>query len=116
MKNRSPLRITLAMLRAGEAALELARQAEHAPRATCHVIFTAMLAESDWSPALRKRGPMLAGRVMPKHPLTRDYFDADGVHRHELPGGGIHYALIWNYWYLRDAWEAEKAAKKITNT
>lgn len=53
--NRSPLKVTTTMIRAGAVALEQCRALGHQDDATAHVVFAAMLAKSDWSPALRKR-------------------------------------------------------------
>jgi hypothetical protein len=43
------------MLDAGANTLEQCRELGHDARTTAHVVFTAMLAKSDWSPALRTR-------------------------------------------------------------
>lgn len=56
MTNRKSLTITVAMLDAGERAMLLCRDAGgHTPRSACHAIFQAMLAVSEWSPAIRVR-------------------------------------------------------------
>ena len=54
--NRSRLKVTTKMLDAGLDALQLCREVDgHTPRTICQAVFTAMLAESEWSPAIRKR-------------------------------------------------------------
>ena len=54
--NRSRLKVTTRMLDAGVAALDLCREVGgHTPRTVCQAVFTAMLAESEWSPTIRKR-------------------------------------------------------------
>lgn len=56
MINRKQLTITVAMLEAGERAMALCRDTGgHTPRTACHAIFQAMLAVSEWSPAIRIR-------------------------------------------------------------
>lgn len=53
--NRSPLKVSTAMLQAGSHALEDSRNLAHDPRTTVHLVFLAMIAESSWSPAIRRR-------------------------------------------------------------
>jgi hypothetical protein len=123
-------RITAAMITAGASAMQQCREiGGHTPQTTCQAIFTAMLNAADihpgkdirksfaWSPhdAVRmdaKGRP----RRLPKKQLTRADFDADGVRKLVQPDGSVHYQLISNYWYLREAWEVEKKSRKITTS
>jgi hypothetical protein len=107
MHNRSPLRITSAMLAAGESAFKASREAGHTPRATVHVVFTAMLAESAWSPALRKR-PSAAYAT---ERLTRADFNDDGLRYSTNPDGTTRIQHIYNYNHLRPTWKAELAER-----
>lgn len=69
--NRSPLKVSTEMLRAGANALEDSRNLGHDARTTAHLVFLAMLAESQWSPAVRKR-PQQADRALhsPAEPIA----------------------------------------------
>ena len=117
-------RITHKMVSAGVAALEQCRElGGHSPQSTCQAIFTAMLGAADihpgkdlrksfaWSPHDDHRLYRGVLRRLPAKPLTRDMFDADGVRRLVQADGAVNYQMIQNYWYLREAWEAEKKAR-----
>ena len=105
--NRSPLKITLAMLQAGEEALDLARQASHTPRATAHTVFAAMLAASAWSPIARKRPKLYPSRV-----LTRADFNDDGLMFTDNGDGTRRIRHIYDCHHLRAAWKREIGSKK----
>jgi hypothetical protein len=117
-------RITITMLNAGGAALEQCRElGGHTPQTTCQAIFTAMLNAADihpgknirksfaWSPHDDHRTYRGKSKRLPAKPLTRDMFDIDGVRKVVQSDGTVYYQLIWNYWYLREAWEVEKKAR-----
>jgi hypothetical protein len=54
--NRAKLHITIKMIDAGVDALKVCHAAGgYTPRSICQVVFQAMIAESTWSPAVRKR-------------------------------------------------------------
>lgn len=114
MANRSPLFVTRAMLDIGAGALAHCRTVGHDDATTAHVIFSAMLHESSWSPALRTRpgyqaavkpftpeDKYLKGRRLPKKPLRREDFDAEGVRiLGHMPDGTPVKQYRRNFWYL----------------
>lgn len=101
--NRSPLNITVPMLNAGALALDQARTAGHDDRATCHIVFAAMISESAWQPGARVRPSkpqFLKGRKLPSRLLTRADFNADGVRVTHRKDGTLYKQLLQNFWYL----------------
>jgi hypothetical protein len=96
--NRKQLTITVAMLDAGAAAMELCRKTGgHTPRTACHTIFQAMLAVSEWSPAIRTRPAAKRREQSLAHPLEW-YRD-----RTIGPFAWYGYHSKSNYHYLRQA-------------
>ncbi len=94
------IQITMKMIHAGAGALEQCRIAMHDDRATCHVVFTAMLAEA-FGYRVRSARQMLKGRLLPAKPLQADQFDADGVYIvGHMPDGRPVKKLKQNYWSL----------------
>lgn len=114
MQNRSPLFVTRAMLDIGAQALEHCRTVGHNDATTAHVVFSAMLSETSWSPAIRTRpgyakvvapfsaaDQYLNGRKLPKHPLRRELFNSEGYRIiGHMPDGTPVKQLLRNIWYL----------------
>lgn len=116
MINRKQLTITIAMLEAGERAMALCRDTGgHTPRTACHAIFQAMLAVSEWSPAIRIRpGDRRKPSRAAFHPLEWYHGKTLGLyHWHAFhAASGLHYLKTPDYpekWIrLTDAqWEKE---------
>lgn len=104
----NPGRITAAMLDAGAAALELARQLDHDDRAAAHLIFSAMLETAQWPRAVRYRPESARpaqytfdGKRLPKKPFKLSDFDKDGRRQAgTMPDGTPVYQFARNFWYL----------------
>ena len=100
---RTPIKITKSMQDVGADALERCLRSGRDSRAACHIVFTAMLSES-----LRELPPRkppqftLAGKALPKNPLTRDDFDQEGKRLlGHMPDGTPCYQWLQNIWYLK---------------
>jgi hypothetical protein len=94
--NRKQLTITVSMLNAGAAAMELCRKTGgHTPHTACHAIFQSMLAVSDWSPAIRTRPAAKTRTQALEHPLEWYRDQTIG------PFAWYGYHAKTNYHYLR---------------
>lgn len=111
--NRSPLKVTKKMLEVGAHKLAEAIVLGHNPHATVHIIFTAMLAESLWSPDLRTRAGKALAPSHLKPRLTRADFDKEGVRIIGTTKEGEPVkSYIFNYYYLRKEFQEEKARER----
>ena len=104
----NPGRITKAMIDAGAAAVAHARELGHDDKATAHLVLTAMLAASNWPRAIRYRPEpdkpvqyTWDGRRLPRNPLKRSDFDAEGKRLIGYVDGKPSYQYLCNIWYLQ---------------
>ena len=100
--------VTKAMTEAGADTLQQCRAVGHDDRATAHMVFTAMAAESAWMSPVRQR-PIpkhvvkytFDGKRLPRNPFKLSDFDAEGKrYAGTLDDGRAVYQYKHNFWYL----------------
>lgn len=94
--SRLQLKVSTRMLDAGVRALDTCREVGgHTARTVCQAVFSAMLAESEWSPAIRKRPEKFTPQRMHDPAERIDYYRGQLLGSYEWQGfnrqDGLHY-------------------------